>query len=74
MISYGYLIRILRGLYYVKTLEEFTLKKPVDVHKALSLAMEELKVKCYFGYYRFSVDLDFTWKNMIVFCFLRNYY
>jgi len=20
-------------------------------------------VKCYFGYYRFSVDLDFTWKN-----------
>ena len=20
-------------------------------------------VKCYFGYYRFSVDLDFTWKE-----------
>ena len=20
-------------------------------------------VKCYFGYYRFSVDMDFTWKN-----------
>src|SRR3989304_1588180 len=20
-------------------------------------------VKCYFGYYRFSVDLDFTWKD-----------
>jgi predicted nucleotidyltransferase component of viral defense system len=20
-------------------------------------------VKCYFGYYRFSVDLDFTWRN-----------
>ncbi len=20
-------------------------------------------IKCYFGYYRFSVDLDFTWKN-----------
>src|SRR3989337_1494420 len=20
-------------------------------------------VKCYLGYYRFSVDLDFTWKN-----------
>jgi len=20
-------------------------------------------VKCYFGYYRFSIDLDFTWKN-----------
>jgi len=23
-------------------------------------------VKCYFGYYRFSVDLDFTWKNQEV--------
>ena len=23
-------------------------------------------VKCYFGYYRFSVDLDFTWKNQAV--------
>ena len=27
MISYGYFVRILRGLYYVKTLEEFKLKK-----------------------------------------------
>jgi len=23
-------------------------------------------VKCYFGYYRFSVDLDFTWRNQTV--------
>ncbi len=23
-------------------------------------------VKCYFGYYRFSVDLDFTWRNQAV--------
>ncbi|GBC75385.1 hypothetical protein HRbin06_00703 [archaeon HR06] len=23
-------------------------------------------VKCYFGYYRFSADLDFTWKNQEV--------
>jgi hypothetical protein len=27
MIWYGYLVRILRGLYYVKTVEEFDLKK-----------------------------------------------
>ena len=26
MISYGYFVRILRGLYYVKTIEEFGLK------------------------------------------------
>jgi predicted nucleotidyltransferase component of viral defense system len=24
-------------------------------------------VKCYFGYYRFSVDLDFTWKDYVYF-------
>jgi predicted nucleotidyltransferase component of viral defense system len=24
-------------------------------------------VKCYFGYYRFSVDLDFTWKDQKVY-------
>ncbi len=23
-------------------------------------------IKCYFGYYRFSVDLDFTWKDQTV--------
>lgn len=51
LISYGYLIRILRGLYYVKTLEEFTLKKAVDIYKILSLGMDELKVKWYFGLY-----------------------
>lgn len=28
-------------------------------------------VKCYFGYYRFSVDLDFTWKNQKVWLVLR---
>jgi predicted transcriptional regulator of viral defense system len=49
MISYGYLIRILRGLYYVKTVEEFTLKKAADIHRVLSLGMDDLKVKWYFG-------------------------
>jgi hypothetical protein len=38
MISYGYLVRILRGLYYVKTLEEFELRKSPDVYRVLSLA------------------------------------
>jgi len=49
MISYGYLVRILRGLYYVKTLDEFANKKAIDVHKALSLGLEELRVNWYFG-------------------------
>lgn len=51
MISYGYLIRVLRGLYYVKTLEEFKLKKVVNIYKAVSLGMDELKVRWYFGLY-----------------------
>ncbi len=51
MISYGYLIRVLRGLYYVNTLEEFTLKKAVDIYKILSLGMVELEVRWYFGLY-----------------------
>lgn len=38
MISYGYFVRILRGLYYVKTLEEFELRKSPDVYRVLSLA------------------------------------
>ena len=49
MISYGYLIRILRGLYYVKTLDEFANKKAVDVHGVVSLGMNELGVNWYFG-------------------------
>jgi hypothetical protein len=49
MISYGYLVRILRALYYVKTVEEFELKKSPDIHKILSLGLNKLKVKWYFG-------------------------
>jgi predicted transcriptional regulator of viral defense system len=51
MISYGYLVRILRGLYYVKTVEEFELKKSPDIYKILSLGLNKLKVKWYFGFY-----------------------
>ena len=51
MISYRYFIRVLRGLYYVKTLEDFSLKKSLDIHNVLALAMERLNVKWYFGLY-----------------------
>ena len=51
MISYRYFIRVLRGLYYVKTLEEFGLRKSVDIYDVLSLAMERLSIKWYFGLY-----------------------
>ena len=51
MISYRNFIRVLRGLYYVKTLEEFGLRKSVDIYDVLSLAMERLSIKWYFGLY-----------------------
>jgi len=49
MISYGYLVRIVRGLYYVKTLDEFSNKKAIDAHRVISLGLEELGVNWYFG-------------------------
>ncbi|MEM2913179.1 MAG: hypothetical protein QXR06_02415 [Candidatus Bathyarchaeia archaeon] len=51
MISYGFFVRILRGLYYVKSLEEFKLKRAVDIYKVISLGMEKLKIGWYFGLY-----------------------
>jgi predicted transcriptional regulator of viral defense system len=42
MISYGYLVRILRGVYYVKTFE-------VDVRRIISLGLNRLGVSWYFG-------------------------
>ncbi len=51
MISYGYFVRILRGLYYVKSLEEFKLGKAVDTLKIISLGMDKLKINWYFGLY-----------------------
>ena len=51
MISYGYFLRILRGLYYVKNLEEFKFKKSINTNETLALAMEKLKVNWYFGLY-----------------------
>ena len=49
MISYGYLIRILRGLYYVRTLEEFSTRKSIDTLKLISMGMNRLGVSWYFG-------------------------
>ncbi|RLI80890.1 hypothetical protein DRP04_07320 [Archaeoglobales archaeon] len=49
MISYGYLIRILRGLYYVRTLEEFSTQKSITTLKLISMGMKKLGVSWYFG-------------------------
>jgi len=51
MISYGYFIRILRGLYYVKTIEEFKLRKSIDPYKVISLGLNKLRLNWYFGLY-----------------------
>jgi predicted transcriptional regulator of viral defense system len=51
MIHYGFFIRILRGLYYVKSLMEFKLKKAINTYKIISLGMAKLKLNWYFGLY-----------------------
>ncbi len=42
IIRYGYVIRILRGLYYVKTIEEFKLRKSLNPLRILSPGMNKL--------------------------------
>ena len=49
LISYGYVVRILRGLYYVKTVEEFKLKKALRPLEIIGLGLDELGVKWYYG-------------------------
>ena len=49
MSAYGYLVRILNEVYYVKTLEGFLTGKAVDAHRVISLGMDALGVKWYFG-------------------------
>jgi len=51
MITYGYIVRILRGLYYVKTLEEFKIRRSLDTLKLISLGMKKLELEWYFGLY-----------------------
>ncbi|NJE26451.1 hypothetical protein E3E22_07445 [Thermococcus sp. MV5] len=49
LISYGYVIRILRGLYYVKTIEEFKLKKALRPLEIIGLGLNRMNVKWYYG-------------------------
>jgi predicted transcriptional regulator of viral defense system len=49
MAAYGYLIRVVKEIYYVKTSDEFSSKKTTDIHKIISLGLEELGVNWYFG-------------------------
>ena len=50
-ISRGYLIRILRGVYYVKTLEEYKFRKTPDPMSLIAKAMNTLGLEWYFGLY-----------------------
>lgn len=50
-ISRGYLVRILRGIYYVKTLEEYKFGKTPDPMTLIAKAMNRLALKWYFGLY-----------------------
>ena len=50
-ISRGYLVRILRGVYYVKTLEEYKFGKIPDPMTLIAKAMNKLNLKWYFGLY-----------------------
>jgi len=50
-LSQGYLIRILRGVYYVKTLEEYKFGKTPDPMTLIAKAMNKLNLKWYFGLY-----------------------
>ncbi|WP_460129487.1 type IV toxin-antitoxin system AbiEi family antitoxin domain-containing protein [Thermococcus prieurii] len=50
-ISRGYLVRILRGVYYVKTLEEYKFGRTPDPMTLIAKAMNKLDLKWYFGLY-----------------------
>lgn len=50
-LSRGYLVRVLRGVYYVKTLEEYKLGRTPDPMKLIALAMGKMGIKWYFGLY-----------------------
>ncbi|ASJ16070.1 hypothetical protein A3L04_02735 [Thermococcus chitonophagus] len=49
LLSYGYAVRILRGLYYVKTVEEFKLKRALKPLKIIGLGLDRLGLKWYYG-------------------------
>ncbi|MDI3475191.1 MAG: hypothetical protein PWQ79_66 [Thermococcaceae archaeon] len=49
LIQYGYVIRILRGLYYVKTPIEFSSGGSPSIYKLISLGMSRITENWYFG-------------------------
>ncbi|AFL95272.1 hypothetical protein CL1_1069 [Thermococcus cleftensis] len=49
LIQYGYVIRILRGLYYVKTPIEFSTGGSPPIYRLLSLGMGKITKNWYFG-------------------------
>ena len=49
LIQYGYVIRILRGLYYVKTPIEFSTGGSPSIYRLLTLGMNKITKNWYFG-------------------------
>ena len=49
LIQYGYVIRILRGLYYVKTPVEFSTGGSPSIYRLLSLGMDKITKNWYLG-------------------------
>ncbi|WP_456444108.1 type IV toxin-antitoxin system AbiEi family antitoxin domain-containing protein [Thermococcus sp.] len=49
LIQYGYVVRILRGLYYVKTPVEFSTGGSPSIYRLLALGMNKLTRNWYFG-------------------------
>ena len=49
LIQYGYVVRILRGLYYVKTPVEFSTGGSPPIYRLLALGMNKLTRNWYFG-------------------------
>jgi len=49
LLSRGYIIRILRGIYYVKTIEEIGLKQAPDVFRVIAKGLNKLNLTWYYG-------------------------
>lgn len=49
LLSQGYMVRILRGVYYVKTIEEIGLKRAPDVFRVIAKGLDRLNVIWYYG-------------------------
>ncbi|MFA4640528.1 type IV toxin-antitoxin system AbiEi family antitoxin domain-containing protein [Pyrococcus kukulkanii] len=49
MLSQGYIVRILRGVYYVRTIEEIGLKLAPNVFRVIAKGLNKLKLRWYYG-------------------------